>query len=163
MRRHDSQCLYGAQVMSYPLFVAARVASVVLGLAVIGCGSSANEMTADAPPCVPPTDGSAPTYTELYTNYFADGMPGHCAKSGCHLTDVHGWACGTTKDSCYQGMVGVGLVDPSNPTASVLANAKSSPLNWINPDGPMPQDAPKPFPAGRDAILAWVAACALNN
>jgi hypothetical protein len=128
------------------------------------CGGTDSAAPADAPaPCVPPSPGSAPTYTELYTTYFAAKMPGHCATSSCHLTAENGWACGLNKDTCYQGMVGVGLINPTVPLASIIADPKSSPLSWINPNGPMPQDTPGPFPEGRDAIKAWVAACAQNN
>jgi hypothetical protein len=60
-------------------------------------------------------------------------------------------------------MVQIGLVNPANPLASLIGDATKSPLAWISPTGNMPFDAAGPFPAGRDAILAWVAACAQNN
>jgi hypothetical protein len=108
--------------------------------------------------------GSAPTYTELFDRYFAKGTPGHCATAGCHASPgFNVWLCGDTKDSCYAGMVEVGLVDPQHPLASLLSNPTQSPLAWINPTGSMPFDMPAPLPAGRDAILAWVAACAPND
>jgi hypothetical protein len=117
-----------------------------------------------AAPCTPPTEGNAPTYTELFDQYFAVGKPGHCATAGCHADPGHNvWLCGTTKDSCYAGMVQIGLVNPTNPIASLIGDATKSPVAWVNPTGPMPFDAAGPFPPGRDAILAWVAACAQNN
>jgi hypothetical protein len=60
-------------------------------------------------------------------------------------------------------MVQVGLINPKNPAASMLGNPTQSPLSWVNPTGNMPFDATGEFPAGRDAIVAWVAACALND
>jgi hypothetical protein len=107
----------------------------------------------------------APTYTELYDKYFAVGKPGHCATAGCHGDPEHNvWLCGTSKDTCYTGMVTEGLINTTNPIASLIADPKNSPLKWINADhGFMPQDAVMAFPEGRDAILAWVAACAQNN
>jgi hypothetical protein len=131
------------------------------------CGSSANDPTPspDAPAaCTPPPNTTAPTYTELFATYFAPGTPGHCATAGCHADPAHTiWLCGTTKDSCYAGMVDQGLIDPANPAASAIGDPTASPLSWINPSGAMPFDTAGPLPAGRDAILAWVAACAQNN
>ncbi|HEU4731135.1 MAG TPA: hypothetical protein VFT22_24750, partial [Kofleriaceae bacterium] len=99
------------------------------------------------------------------TKYFAPGTPGHCATEGCHLSeaDSTGWVCGLSKDTCYKGMVSIGIVDAKAPETSVIADPKASPLRWINPNGPMPQDAAKPFPEGADAIMRWVATCAQNN
>jgi hypothetical protein len=136
------------------------VALVVLA----ACGSSSNDPAPDAAPCTPAATGAAPTYTELYAKYFAPNTPGHCATAGCHADPgATTWSCGTSKDACYAGMVGVGLIDPGSPTRSRIADPRTSPLSWINPSGGMPQDAAAPLPAGRDAILAWVAACAPNN
>jgi len=133
-------------------------------VALAACGSASNEPSPDAATCTPPATGTAPTYTELYATYFAPNTPGHCATAGCHADPGHAtWSCGTTKDACYAGMVGVGLIDPANPRASQIADPKRSPLSWINAGGGMPQDAVAPLPEARDAILAWVAACAPNN
>jgi hypothetical protein len=115
----------------------------------------------DAGPCMP--SNTAPTYTELYTKYFAADTPGHCATSGCHLDALNSWACGTDKDTCYTGMVGIGLINPANPLASRIGDPQNSALSWMNINGNMPLDDIAPFPEGRDAILAWVAACAQNN
>lgn len=130
---------------------------------VAACGSDSAGADArppvDAPPALP--------YTELYARYFADGTIGHCAKSGCHSDPDHNiWLCGPTKDSCYNGMVAQGLIDPINPQRSLIGDVKNSPINWVNPSGPMPFDQPTPtvpFPEGRAAILAWVAAGAKND
>jgi hypothetical protein len=134
-----------------------RTTNLVIGLLVVAaCGSD----TAGPAP-----DAAAPTYTELFTRYFAPGTRGHCATDSCHAgPNFNIWLCGTDKDTCYSGMVTMaGLINPSNPKASLIADPANSPLSWINPNGPMPQDAAGPFPEGRDAILAWVAAGAQNN
>jgi len=60
-------------------------------------------------------------------------------------------------------MLQAGLIDANSPGASMIADPVRSPLAWVSPNGNMPFDAPTPFPAGRDAIVAWVAACALDN
>lgn len=108
-----------------------------------------------------------PTYTELYDKYFAVGKPGHCATEDCHgQTSFNSWKCGDSKDTCFNGMVGQKLINKANPLLSLIADPKNSPLKWVNHDhGFMPQDTPTPmdFPEGRDAIIAWVGACAQNN
>jgi len=107
-----------------------------------------------------------PTFTQLYRRYFAPGTPGHCANGGCHNGAKYiVWLCGSTKDTCYQGMAGLdaGLINTADPAASLIADPQNSPLSWINPNGPMPADAPGPFPEARDAILEWIAAGAQNN
>jgi hypothetical protein len=112
--------------------------------------------------CAP--NPAAPTYAQLFTRYFAPGTAGHCATAGCHADPEHNiWLCGTTKDSCYRGMVEQMLIDPANPLGSLIIDPASSPLRWFNPTGPMPFDNAKPFPEARDAILAWVDSCAPNN
>ncbi|HET7503840.1 MAG TPA: hypothetical protein VFK02_22620, partial [Kofleriaceae bacterium] len=90
-----------------------------------GCGTDTADPDARAP-CVAPATGSSPTFTQLYTKYFASGTPGHCATGGCHLSeaDSTGWVCGTSKATCYQGMVGIGLIDTQFPQFSVIADPK---------------------------------------
>lgn len=127
--------------------------AMTLLLLVAACGTD----TAEPPP----------TYSELYDRYFAAGTtPGHCANAGCHGDPNHViWLCGPTKDTCYAGMVSSdsGLINTAMPRRSLIADPASSPLSWINPIGPMPFDHPGPFPEGRDAILAWIFAGALND
>jgi hypothetical protein len=146
--------------------MSARLMACLVAVALIaGCGGG-GDTAPDAIAKVCNPGNAAPTYTELYTKYFAAGTHGHCATAECHSDPGHNsWICGPTKATCYNGMVSIGLIDLANPGASKLGDPKASPLNWINPNGPMPQDNPKPdpFPEGRDAIIAWVAACAQNN
>jgi hypothetical protein len=116
------------------------------------------------PPCVPSVDSTAPTYTDLYAQFFARGTHGHCANAGCHSDPGHNvWLCGSDKDSCYAGMVSIHLIDTTHGDQSMIGNPDISPLSWISPNGNMPFDAVGAFPAGRDAILAWVGDCAQNN
>ena len=122
---------------------------------VAACGSDNGGATPDAAP--------APTYTELYTKYFAVGTPGHCAMSTCHADSLNGWTCGADKNTCHNGRVSIGSINPSNPKASSIGDQVMSILQWINPNGIMPFDAIMPFPEGGDAIKAWVAAGAQNN
>ncbi len=136
--------------------------SLLLGVFALACGSS----TDAAPDPIDPVEaGPAPTYSELYSTYFALGTPGHCATAGCHADPSHTvWLCGTTKSDCYAGMITVGLINTTNPTHSAIADPGLSELVWINPaGGNMPFDAQVENPAGRDAIKAWVAAGAQDN
>jgi hypothetical protein len=107
---------------------------------------------------------AAPSFEELFTTYFDKGTPGHCAIAGCHADPGHNvWLC-MTKDTCYQGMVEVGLIDVADPTHSEIADPKLSPLTWINPSGgTMPLDAQGDNHAAGEAITAWVAAGASND
>jgi len=107
---------------------------------------------------------AAPSYEELFATYLDAGTPGHCATSGCHADPGHNvWLC-TDKDTCYQGMVDVGLIDIAEPALSEIADSKRSPLTWINPaGGTMPLDAQGDNEAAREAINAWVAAGAAND
>ena len=139
---------------------------IALVLALAGCTGQSAAHVGDAGSADgggPPDLGPAPTYSQLYDAFFAVGTPGHCAKSGCHSPPIHIWTCGTTKETCYQGMQKVGLIDPANPSASLIIDPQNSPLAWFNPSGPMPFDNPVPNPAGAAAIEAWVAAGALDN
>jgi hypothetical protein len=150
-----------------------RIVPLVAFVVCEACGSDpqpAAPTNPEPPPdaasagCTPPAGKDAPTYTELYARYFAPGTPGHCATSHCHANPgFNVWLCGDSKDSCYQGMVSVGLIDPENPLMSLIANPNQSPLSWVSPTGDMPFDATGPFPEGRDAITAWVNACARND
>ena len=133
-------------------------ASLLLSAFALACSS-----TPDNPDKTP--GQAAPTYSELYTSYFAPGTPGHCATAGCHADPAHTtWLCGASKGDCYAGMVSIGLIDLSNPTQSRIANVQRSDLVWVNPtSGSMPFDDQVANDKGRDAITAWVAAGAQDN
>jgi hypothetical protein len=153
-----------------PLLV---VPGVLLGALALAC--SAPSSPAPSSPTSPAPEAAssgeagsgdrAPTYTELFDNYFAPGTPGHCATAGCHADPAHNlWLCGITRDTCYAGMLEVGLIDAENPSHSSIANPVRSPLTWINAaGGVMPLDAQGPNDAAREAITAWVAAGAPDN
>lgn len=143
-------------------------------LVTVACGGdSDNTPPVDAPVGMMGPDAQvpcnmanpAPTYTELYNTYFAVGTAGHCAMEGCHGDPGHNvWLCGPDKSTCYQGMLGEGLINMANPVASKLSDPNTSPLIWVNSrNGFMPQDALRANAAGADAINKWALACAQNN
>jgi len=142
--------------------------AMTLLLIISGCGSSPGAgPDATEARCVPSSPTTAPTYSDLYTKYFAVNKPGHCATENCHNgAGFNIWFCGNDKTTCYQGMTSAAsgpLVNPSNPSASLIIDTHNSPLSWFNPQGPMPFDTPGAFPEGADAIRAWIADCAQNN
>lgn len=135
-------------------------------LVLAACGGAERQPAAldpeqHEPACVPAPDASAPSYSDLYARYFATGTAGHCAEAHCHGSPgANVWSCGDSAASCYDGMLRAGLIDVDDPTRSVLADPRRSPLVWLNPAGDMPFDGSAPDPEARDAILAWVSACA---
>lgn len=142
---------------------AASSLRLLAAIALAGCTGQLPALVADGGAGGPADLGPAPTYSQLYDALFAVGTPGHCAKSGCHSPPIHVWTCGSTKDTCYQGMVKVGLISPADPSMSAIIDPQNSPLAWFNASGPMPFDNPAPNPTGAAAIQAWVAAGAQNN
>ncbi len=139
-----------------------RLAAVVISVTLaVGCRGIPLATTAgDAGGEIGPPDLSPPpTYATIFSALLDAGTPGHCATAGCHADPGHHlWLCGTNKESCYRGLVGVGLIDPHAPTHSLIADPENSPLSWINPNGPMPFDSPGANPTARAMIIEWVAA-----
>lgn len=134
----------------------------IIALLASACATPVSSSEAAA--LVPGDADVAPSYAELFDAYFDKATPGHCATSGCHSDPGHNvWLC-TNKDTCYQGMTEVGLIDRADPTHSDIADPKRSPLTWINPaGGNMPLDAQGGNEAAHQAIEAWVAAGATND
>ena len=142
-------------------FVFAAVVGLTVGCTGIGAATTNPDAGGGGgPPDLQP----APTYSALFGALFDVGTPGHCATAGCHADPGHHvWLCGTTRETCYRGMVAAGLVSASDPVHSVIADPANSPLSWINPNGPMPFDAAGPNPAARAMIVEWVAAGANDD
>jgi Malectin domain len=130
---------------------------------------------------VPPTltcstvDGGAaqPTnWTYVYNTYFAGtttgATAGHCSE--CHASTLAGFACGADKDSCYGGLVTAGLITPTSPGTSPLANPDQSPLAWFGrPTTPpgitafMPTDLVVRNAPAVAALCGWVSAGARDD
>ena len=70
------------------------------------------------------------TWTDLYTTVFGPTGTSSCNKTGgCHITTQSGFKCGTTKTSCYNGLVAVGMINPGpHASASKLVDPNQSPL-----------------------------------
>jgi hypothetical protein len=144
------------------------VAAPLAALLSVGCGTANDAATEgdseEALDMAKKKDaGPAPTWTQVYGQYFGPGSVGNCASSSCHQTNVAGFQCGTTKDTCYQGLVGAGLLNTASPAKSPLISATGSPLLWFNAHtGNMPLGG-APNAAAKAAVSAWVKAGAQDN
>jgi hypothetical protein len=107
--------------------------------------------------------GGEITWTYVYNRYFGTGTPGHCGKSGCHRVLNTGFKCGTTKNTCWNGLVAKGLIDTAAPAKSLLMDASQSPVAWFNPKGPMPLDNDVPNAQASADVRQWILAGAKNN
>ncbi len=105
---------------------------------------------------------TGPTWSSVYAAYFAPGTPGHCSNAGCHAASRGGFKCGTTKDTCYQGLIDSQLVSTSLKEKSPIAGS-SSPLVWFNSRGTMPDDNRKANAQAASDIKTWLASGAENN
>jgi len=108
----------------------------------------------------------ARTFTDLYNTYFAPNpatTPGHC--NNCHNSGPPStfFSPGATKDTFYQGLINAHLINQANPPASVLGSTSSSPLRWVNVNGPMPADNAVANDAAKNDVINWVNAGVLNN
>ena len=145
-------------------------AAVDAGMPVVDSGSPLSELTCGT------VDGGATqptTWTYVYNTYFAgtttDATAGHCGE--CHgSTTLGGFLCGTDKDSCYAGLVSVGMITPASAVASPLANPDQSPLAWFGrPTTPpgvlafMPTDLVVTNPPAVAALCGWVQAGAHDD
>jgi hypothetical protein len=108
--------------------------------------------------------GATLTWTTIYNEAFAKGTPGHCGNSGCHLTTKSGFLCGTTAASCLSGMIAKGLIDTTNPKASLLGDPANSPLIWIDSaNGAMPADSSAANAKLAADITAWLSSGAAGD
>ncbi len=125
-----------------------------------GSSSSGSQPSDDAGCSNTPSGVSAtgaPTFSQLYTTYFATGTVGNCAGTGCHPSDMDNasdsykyLANDTNKQYC----------GPPNCLASI-ANPCTSVLAWFN--GSMPLANPVPNAQAAAAVAAWVAAGSKND
>jgi hypothetical protein len=108
--------------------------------------------------------GGAVTWTTLYGTIFGPTGTSSCVRNGsCHTNDQSGFACGTTKTSCYTGMINKGLITPgASASSSELVNPSSSPLCG-SLGGAMPQGGTCVTSAQVSEIEAWLASGAPDD
>ncbi len=142
--------------------------ALCLGALMAGCSSTSTRSHADGGPNAGEDSGAlsedAPddgTWTTVYRKYFGAGTPGHCGNTNCHNTSRAGFRCGPTKDTCYEGLVGAGLLDATKPASSVLIDPQASPLAWFG--GAMPADNAVPNERAASTLRTWVLGGAHND
>jgi hypothetical protein len=91
------------------------------------------------------SNGSAPTWTEIYATYLASGTEGHCVN--CHSS-------ASSASAAYALVQSGGYVNGTQSTVSHL-------FSWMG--GIMPPGGPASDTKGTAAVKAWVAAGALDN
>jgi outer membrane protein assembly factor BamB len=102
------------------------------------------------------------TWHYVYSTYFAGttlaATPGHCAE--CHAPPGSASSIvplRADETSFYADLISAGLVDPTNPSASMLGNPNGSPLSWFaSGGGSMPLDEAGPNPAAIAAVQGWL-------
>lgn len=91
----------------------------------------------------PPAPQGPPTWTALYADYFGPSGVASCTSlTSCHDnpaaegTSYSGFLCGTTKDSCYQGMTGTncknGAMVPCPLVTSTGDPTMTGLYTWLN-------------------------------
>lgn len=100
----------------------------------------------------------------LYDTIFGPGGTSNCSYGGgCHTNGQSGFTSGTTKTTCYNGMVSKGLISPgANASSSELVTAGSSPLCGTL-GGNMPAVGACVTSAQLTEIRAWLATGAPDN
>jgi len=107
--------------------------------------------------------GAAVTWTQIYNATFGPSGDATCAGGGCHTGNVSGFACGTTKTSCYNGFVSSGYITPgANAASSPLVSSQSSCLCG-SLGGNMPKGGNCITQSDLNMINTWLAAGAPNN
>ncbi len=104
------------------------------------------------------------TWTEIYDTVFGPSGTSNCsAGGGCHTKNQSGFTCGTTKTTCYTGMVNAGLVTAgTNASSSELVTQGSSPLCGTL-GGSMPKTGSCVTAAQITEIKEWLATGAPDN
>jgi hypothetical protein len=104
------------------------------------------------------------TWTQLYDGIFGPTGTSNCAEGGgCHTNNQSGFQCGTSKTTCYTGMVNAGLVTPgASASSSVLVTSGQSPLCGTL-GGIMPKGGTCVTDAQITEIESWLATGAPDN
>jgi hypothetical protein len=87
-----------------------------------------------------------------------------CTGSSCHTSSRGGFACGSSKTTCYNGFVNSGYVTPgTNASSSPLVDPAQSPLCG-SLGGNMPPGSGSCISSSQlTSIKSWLAAGAPNN
>jgi len=123
-------------------------------------------VSSDLPPaCEPAGANGGSRWQDLYACYFGPSGIANCAlNSGCHVENGGGsayWVCGTTSESCWDGMSTAIVAGVTDPADTALYSALRKP----DGTGDMPvTPGTLVFTYGDLArIAAWIEAGAPNN
>jgi len=135
------------------------------GMNPMACGGSPGSSTSSsAASSSSSSGGSATTWTELYSTVFGPSGTSNCSRNGgCHTNSQSGFKCGSTKASCYNGMVSSGLVNTgASASSSPLVDPSQSPLCG-SLGGNMPKGGACVTASELSQIQSWLGAGAQNN
>jgi hypothetical protein len=103
------------------------------------------------------------TWTTLYNTVFGPSGTSHCTGSNCHTNTQSGFKCGTSKATCYTGMINSGLVTAgAGASSSSLVDPSTSPLCG-SLGGNMPKGGTCISASVLAEIQSWLASGAPNN
>lgn len=129
----------------------------------MACGGGSSSSSSSTTSSSTTGGGSGVTWTDLYNNVFGPSGTSTCTGSSCHTSTKSGFKCGTSKSTCYTGLVSSGWVTPG-------ANASSSP--FVDPaQSPLCGSLGGNMPIGHSCVTTtqvnqikqWLAAGAPNN
>jgi hypothetical protein len=100
----------------------------------------------------------------IYDTIFGPSGTSDCSRNGgCHTNDQSGFACGTSKTTCYNGMVNEGLITPGAgaPSSALVASGPSPLCGTLG--GNMPKSGSCVTAAQISEIQQWLATGAPDN
>ena len=108
--------------------------------------------------------GGGVTWTQVYGTMFGPQGTSACSKGGgCHTNTQSGFKCGSSKATCYTGIINSGLVTAgASASSSALVDPAKSPLCG-SLGGNMPKNGSCITAAELTQIKSWLAAGAQNN
>lgn len=148
---------------TYPLRCDALSSSSSSGSGSSSSGSSSSSSGSSSSSSSSGSSSSGVTWTTLYDTIFGPTGTSNCTGTSCHATGQMGFTSGTTKASCYTGMVNKGLITPgANASSSELVTPGSSPLCG-SLGGNMPLVGPCLTDAQLTEVKSWLATGAPDN
>jgi hypothetical protein len=132
------------------------------GQSPMACGSGSTSTSSSSGST---SSGATGTWTSIYGHIFGPSGTSSCvAGGGCHTSQIKGgFKCGTSKASCYSGIVASGyVVTGSGASSSPLVQPGSSPLCG-SLGGNMPQGGKCVSAADVAEIKSWLANGAQND
>jgi hypothetical protein len=143
--------------------------SMESGVTDAGTGDGGSDAAHLPAPCVAGAAHSGNRWQDLYACYFGPAGIANCSlKSTCHVAGPNAagfWTCGTTLDSCYQGLISSSIVPDGgmmDPTMTVFYSSLRTTDGF---GGTMPYEpADVAFtPDDMMRIGAWIKSGAPNN